>query len=137
VSYKDVTQPPYKDENLLFRDFQEFLSLRQHVPEKRLPYYLRWVSRSHEFCASRNVDGNGQDAIAAYLLDLAKDYEDWQVQQAKEAVRLFRYFKGMQAATSIERGITDESSWQPIEDEVIRALRLRHRSYRTEQSYLH
>jgi integron integrase len=131
-------QPPHKNKNLLFKDFQDFLARKQHVPEKRLPYYLRWVSRFHEFCSHQNIDGNGRDALALYVHDLAKNHEDWQVQQAKEAVRLYRYFKGVQ--TAVTAGFlkaAGQNYWQPIEDEFIRALRLRHRSYRTEQSYLH
>ncbi|HWR88943.1 MAG TPA: tyrosine-type recombinase/integrase [Dissulfurispiraceae bacterium] len=87
-------QPLYKNENLLFKDFQEFLSKKQHVPDKRLPYYLRWVSRFHEFCSRQDTIGEGNDPIALYLQDLARTHEDWQVQQAKETVRLFRYFGG-------------------------------------------
>ncbi|MGE5238068.1 MAG: integron integrase [Chloroflexota bacterium] len=131
-------QPLYKNENLLFKDFQEFLSRKQHVPDKRLPYYLRWVSRFHEFCFRRNIDGDGKDSIAVYLQDLARDHEEWQVQQAKEAVRLYRYFKSLQASLPAEKDQAEgQPLWQSVEDEAVRALRLRHRSYRTEQSYLH
>ncbi len=129
-------QSLHKNENLLFKDFQDFLARKQRVPENRLPYYLRWVSRYHEFCSRENVDGSGKDAIASYLQDLAKDHEDWQVQQAKEAVRLYRYFKGLQEATPAGKPPAEgQGSWQSVEEEIVRALRLRHRSYRTEQSY--
>jgi hypothetical protein len=72
----------YKNENLLFKDFQDFLSRKQHIPENLLPYYLRWVSRYHDFCFRQDIDGDLGDAIAAYLQDLAKHYEDWQVQSS-------------------------------------------------------
>jgi hypothetical protein len=39
-----------------------------------MPYYLRRVSRYHEFCSRENVDGSGKDAIASYLQDLAKGW---------------------------------------------------------------
>jgi len=82
-------QSPHNNQSLLFKDF---LARKHHVPEKRLPYYLRWVSRFHEFCNRSNLDDNAPESIAAYVHELAKNLEDWQVQQAKEAVRLFRYF---------------------------------------------
>ena len=75
----------HKNENLLFKDFQDFLVRTQQLSEKRIPFYLRWVSGFHEFCSRQNVDGMGNEAIASYLQDLAKDNGDWQVQQAKEA----------------------------------------------------
>lgn len=58
---------PHNNRDLLFRDFQDFLSRKQHVPEKRLPYYLHWVSRFHEFCIRQNIDGSDPDSMAAYL----------------------------------------------------------------------
>jgi Phage integrase, N-terminal SAM-like domain len=77
------------------------------------------------------------EAIAPYLQDLAKDHEDWQVQQAKEAVRLYRHFRGLSEPNRGEQPQSNgQTPWQPLEDEIVRALRLRHRSYRTEQSYL-
>jgi len=90
----------HKNENLLFKDFQDFLSRKQRIPENRLPYYLRWVSRYHDFCSRQNIDGDLGDAIAAYLHDLAKHYEDWQVQQAREAVRKAAYWKKERMAAS-------------------------------------
>jgi hypothetical protein len=62
------------------------------------------MSRYHEFCFRRNIDEDRGDAIAAYLQDLAKHHEDWQVPQAREEVRLYRYFKGLLAITSTEKG---------------------------------
>ncbi len=89
-------QSPHNNQDLLFEDFQDFLARKHHGPEKRLPYYLRWVSRFHEFCNRSKIDDNAPDSIAAYVHDLEKYLEDRQVQQAKEAVRLFRYFTGVQ-----------------------------------------
>jgi len=45
----------YKNENLLFKGFQNFLLQKQHIPEKRLPYYLRWVRRYYDFCSRQNI----------------------------------------------------------------------------------
>jgi len=103
-------QSLHKNENLLFKDFQDFLVRSQQLPEKRIPFYLRWVSRFHEFCSRQHMDGMGKEAIASYLQDLAKDHEDWQVQQAKEAVRLYRYFKGLPEAIRTVQELLGHSS---------------------------
>ena len=129
-------QSLHKNENLLFKDFQDFLVRSQHLPEKRIPFYLLWVSRFHEFCSRQHLDGMGKEAVTSSLQDLAKDPEDWQVQQAKEAVRLYRYFKALLEPNRTEQlQANGQAAWQPVEDGIVRALRLRHRSYRTEQSY--
>jgi hypothetical protein len=77
----------YENENLLFKDFQDFLSRKQHIPENRLPYYLRWVSRYHDFCSRENIHRDLGDGIAAHLQYPDRHHEDWQLQQAREAVR--------------------------------------------------
>ena len=53
VADTGVMQPPHKNENLLFKVFQDFLIRSQHLPEKRIPFYLLRVSRFHEFCPRR------------------------------------------------------------------------------------
>jgi hypothetical protein len=40
-----IMQRLYKNENLLFKDFQNFFLRKQQIPERRLTYYLRWASR--------------------------------------------------------------------------------------------
>jgi len=53
------------------------------------------MSRYHEFCFRRNIDVDSREAFTTYLQDLSKQHEDWQVQQAREAVSLYRYFAGL------------------------------------------
>jgi len=72
-------QSLHKNENLLFKDFQDFLLRSQHLPEKRIPFYFRLISRFHESCSREHLDGMKMEGIAPYLQDLAKDHEDWQV----------------------------------------------------------
>ena len=62
-------QSLYNNQDLLFKDVQDFLFRKQHVPEKRLPYCLRWVSRFHEFCNRQNIEDGALNTIAAYVQD--------------------------------------------------------------------
>jgi len=50
-------QPPHKNENLLFKDFQDFLVRSQQFPHQRIPVYLRWINRFHESCSRQHWDG--------------------------------------------------------------------------------
>jgi hypothetical protein len=74
-------------------DFESFLKTKQHIPDKRIPYYLHWITRYHKFCNKYNVNEFESESLKKYLHELGKNYEDWQVLQAKEAVRLYNYFK--------------------------------------------
>lgn len=69
---------------------------------------------------------------------MEKDHETWQVLQAKEAVRLYNYFKNTNKLKEIQNNshLSSSQSWQRVEEETVKALRLRHRSYRTEKSYI-
>jgi len=49
-----VMQSLHKNENLLSKDFQDFLVRSQQLPQKRIPFYLRRVSRFHEVCYFRS-----------------------------------------------------------------------------------
>jgi len=100
--------------------FKQFLSTKERLPEKNLHYYVKWVS----------------DCYRYFLNHLAKKHEDWQVQQADRALRLYGYF-----LTRIKRNADGSSgdmpdNWKKIEEKTREALRLRHRSYSTEKTYI-
>ena len=61
------------------------------------------------------MDGMGKEAIASYLQDLSKVLEDWLVQQGKEAVCLYRYFKGLPEASRREQPHDNEAG---VESEI-------------------
>ncbi|ANT64002.1 integron integrase [Prosthecochloris sp. CIB 2401] len=115
-------------------DFREFLLKKQHVPEKNVPYYLRWVAQYHTFCRKNPELGTPSESVTSFVTWLAKQHEEWQVLQAREAVRLYLYFTdgAQHKVTSVPN---DNHDWKTIDDEMSSALRLRHRSYRTEQTY--
>jgi hypothetical protein len=41
-------QSLHKNENLLFKDLQDFTVWSQQLPQNRIPFYRRWVNRFHE-----------------------------------------------------------------------------------------
>ncbi|PIP41952.1 integrase [Candidatus Desantisbacteria bacterium CG23_combo_of_CG06-09_8_20_14_all_40_23] len=119
-------------------DFKDFLKTKQHIPDKKIPYYLHWITRYHEFCNEHKVNGFESDSLKKYLHILEKDHESWQVLQAKEAIRLYNYFISMDKLKKDQNNdsLSSFQGWQGIEEETIKALRLRHRAYRTEKSYI-
>jgi len=73
-------------------DFEAYLRDRKIVFEKRIPYYLHWVSLYLDF-ARKTASLEKDVTLAAFLRALGKTKEEWQVEQAREAVRLYRYFR--------------------------------------------
>jgi len=69
------------------------LTRKQFITDKKVPYYLNWISRFHESCKTNDLTDYNKSAIDKFLSDLEKTCEEWQVLQAKEAIRLFLYYE--------------------------------------------
>ncbi|MBU1754617.1 integron integrase [bacterium] len=119
-------------------DFKDFLLSKQHIADKKIPYYLHWITQYHEFCNKHKANESESDSLKQYLHYLEKEHESWQVLQAQEAIRLYNYFKNIENLKEIQNNpsLSSSQSWQGIEEETVKALRLRHRSYQTEKSYI-
>lgn len=131
--------------------------------EKAIPYCIRWVRL---FLAQHPGDRSvmhGRTDIEAFLGKLTANpgTEDWQVQQAREALEVYHErFRGIALAprqhTPAPAGDTGEKdapgvatgsapaaghapnavNWPLLEAKVRERLRVGHYSYRTEQTYL-
>ena len=59
---------------------------------------------------------------------LGKNHEEWKVKQAQDAVRLFNFFQRKQENKTQDKNLEGKDQWKKIEEETVKALRLRHRS---------
>jgi integron integrase len=121
--------------------FAEFLLANRLVAEQHARFHVNWVRR---FLKSTPGDASSplQDRIQMFLADLSKQgAEDWQAAQAERAIRLF--FHNFQQATdwharpqaaipkAPDGSIPGDQALQKLRE----VLRIRHYSYRTEQTY--
>ena len=116
--------------------FRKYLLGNTHVNSKYITYYLKWISECYSFHDSPMEHRITSDQKQQFLAHLAKTHEDWQVKQADYALRLYHYF-----LSRIHKEASDSSSgfdkeWNSLEEETVKALRLRHRSIRTEKTYI-
>jgi len=118
------------------QDFLVFLADTKQVPEKQRDFYLHWVRRYCSFAGSRPEEGIDQDACRRFLQQLERNKEPWQVQQAKEALALYRHFIDTRAQQSSPRSSAVDQTWKQAAEETVRILRLKHLSLSTEKSYL-
>ena len=72
--------------------FKSYLSANRIVPEKKLSYYLSWVTQFYAFCDKPMGNEVSNDKIKSFLKHLMKKREEWQVSQASEAIQLYLYF---------------------------------------------
>lgn len=121
--------------------FRDFLSAKRLVPEKKINYYLHWVSSFQLFCEQNNFTHADDAHILPFLNQLARGKEEWQVSQAREAIRLYQFFLARDVRQLHQDSGSDEEAvkvaWRSVAKETQEALRLRHRSRSTEKSYLY
>jgi integron integrase len=166
------------------KTYKQFLENLNRVPKMHIPYYLSWVRQFQYFAYSQGVLPESAEGplLDEFLSHLSSFREDWQLDQAKDAVRLYLYFHGAGASAGNIRTVSlssrgrrpdpspgdkppgprksprttarelsspkkdGEPSREPVStaDELRRqliketreSLRLKHRSYQTEKTYL-
>jgi len=74
------------------KDFQHYLMSKKIVPDKQLPYYINWVSQCFNYFNRSKDERISKDEFDQFLTVLGKQKEDWQVQQAREAINLYVHF---------------------------------------------
>ena len=118
---------------------KKFLSGRGLVAEKKLPFYLNWLNKYAAFSRqeSRETMTVNDEMISSFLLQLGKNYQDWQVDQAEDALRLLVFYQGDRAREKDRHpSKNDSDAWKEMAELMVRALRLRHRALTTERSYI-
>lgn len=118
--------------------FEKYLADKQLVPDKNLPFYLHWVSRFLSFCKKQGLSPNDDNQIKPFLHVLAKTKEEWQVTQAREALRIFLFYlaQANEMPAPKMKPLASDQAWRSLTEQTREALRLRHRSIRTEKAYL-
>lgn len=116
--------------------FKEYLLSNRILPEKRIPYYISWVSRFYEHCGKEVGETYTDDEVQHYIHYLTKFREEWQVKQAREAVDLYRFIQKKKLQSRRKRDIDGHVDWKEVAEETVRMLRLKHRSLSTEKTYI-
>ena len=129
--------------DLQIGEFGEYLLTRSLCDEKHCKFYLYWVKRF--FRESKAWQADTWEVLLPQFANALRDdvsVQDWQVEQAEKAVRL--YFHNFRSGDSIPSAATkslvldEDGSVSCIDllSAVRLSLRIQHYSYRTEQTYL-
>ena len=121
----------------MLETFKRFLSSKGKVNDKYLPFYLKWITEGFRFLDIPLSQAITNEQKSQFLKHLSKSHEDWQVNQADYALRLYSYFLSSQHPDKAG-GIPETliNNWKAVEEKTIEAIRLRHRSYNTEKTYI-
>lgn len=107
--------------------FSEFLSANNNIAEKHRPYFIYWVKLFLAY--EKEAPQDQAPTLDGFLHQLAKCKEEWQVDQARKSIRLYRFF--VQQSSSVSHG--QDNDWSEVMTSMRRILRLKHRALRTEK----
>lgn len=121
----------------MLKEFEEYLRNVARLQEKYIPCYCRWVMHAYQFSRTDGDVPLAAEQKKAFLQGMQKDHEDWQVQQATAALRLYAHFSAMgRPQDSPDAPPQTNETWQRVEETARERLRLKHRSYSTEKTYI-
>ncbi len=116
-------------------EFSRFLKEVHKIPENRVTYYLRWVDWFERFI-NHSVTGYSsvkQAEIDSFLTFIGKTKEEWQINQAKEAIQLYIFYMSKENNEQVKHCIIPDDD---ALSELVKILRLKHLSYATEKAYV-
>jgi hypothetical protein len=118
--------------------YLEYLEKKSGIPAKQRPYFQQWVSQYLGY-QSTEVEN---PTITGFEKSLIGKYVDWQINQAVIAVKHYLFYinnyseKNEILSNQNEISIPEKDLWSKSREIMKNMLRLRHRSYKTEKSYL-
>ena len=113
--------------------FEAYLQKTARIPSKHIPYYLQWIELYNKSNASDRTDR--QQSLQDFQTQLDRSCESWRVKQACTAIRHYWFWQDRRQHQKRFRPATSQLSTELIV-EARRLLRLQHKAYRTEQTYL-
>jgi len=116
--------------------FKKYLILSKIVPENKVNFYVNWISKFYFSCKKVPGQPVTQYEIGEFLNSLSKYCEDWQVNQAADAVHLYLFHLKRDTVEPGWKNASADQAWKAASDENVRMLRLRRRSLNTERIYL-
>lgn len=120
----------------MLSSFKNYLIQKALIKDTYIPFYLKWVSDCHAFLKASDLEVLSPEQRNRFQKHLAKTHEDWQVKQADNALRFYRYYLTSLQKNAPIKSPEIENEWNLLETRMREALRLRHRSYSTEKTYI-
>ena len=125
------------DPAVILDRFGRFLLDHRMTDEEHLRHCLNWVTACHHYLHQDIGPPLISQDINRYLSHLGAHRDEWHVGQAEQALRLYSYYAGTVFGDAPASSTHDHDvGWHMRVEKMREALRLRHRSRRTEQTYV-
>ena len=97
---------------------------------------MNWVTKCLTLHRKKSGDELSSKEIELFLEKLSKTKEEWQVQQAAYAIRIYQYYAKTKRSSIQFDSIDDKAQWRFVANEMKNMLRLKQRALTTERTYL-
>jgi len=114
-------------------DLEDYLKAVKKVPVKSLPYYLLRIQQYRRYL-EKDPAGEEHDFFTIF----SKSCEPWQLDQARKAVRFYLSFSELYGKATFQNKSASKpfEDWESLIQRTREVLRLQHKSYQTEKTYL-
>ncbi len=118
-------------------NFKRYLLEQINIRSKYIKYYIFWIEDCLKYNSKKFSDKIQNDEKDNFINHLSKNHQDWQVNQADYAIKLYNFFLSKQEQVSeLQTSQNYHDLWEEIIFKTKNRLRLKQRSYSTENTYL-
>jgi hypothetical protein len=117
-------------------NFKSYLLSMRITDQKGVDFYLFWVKECYRYCRKGFKQELTRAEVEKFLRHLSKHREEWQVDQALEAIKLYRFHEKRKKNSQNRKHLKTDLQWKAVVGDMRKMLRLRHRSLRTEKTYM-
>ncbi|MCP3955745.1 MAG: tyrosine-type recombinase/integrase, partial [Desulfobacterales bacterium] len=99
-------------------------------------FYINWVVQFFNHCHKHPDEDFSPEELEGYLKFKSRTCEQWQLEQAREAIEVYRLWTNRRDDKSNPVRMDTRAQWKVASEEMTNMMRLKHLARRTEQAYL-
>lgn len=117
-------------------DFRKYILNSRIANEKTVIFYVNWIVQFFNHCRKHPGDDFTREDLDRYLKFKSRTCEEWQLDQAREAIEVYRLWTKRKADKGSVMRMDTRRQWKSVANEMTNMMRLKHLARRTEQAYL-
>jgi hypothetical protein len=89
--------------------FRNYLLSRHLTSPKGVEFYLHWVIRCYEYLRKKPGEAVSKQEMEGFLHSLSKSREEWQTDQAQEAIKLFQFYEKRKITRPVHKSLSHKA----------------------------
>jgi integron integrase len=119
------------------QEYQEYLLDCRIVAPKQTVFYVHWMRLLLRRSGKKPGDAVTQAEVDGFLKEEASRRESWQVDQARDAIEIYRFWQARKIAGRLPVNPDARKQWKAAAEDLRRIMRLKHMALKTEKAYRH